>query len=60
MANYISPQEAQDNDFRNRNPNRGFDKAKRRRITHYLVDKPLGYPFPIQEEHESLLSIGGA
>jgi hypothetical protein len=62
MATYISSQEFQDseNDFRNRHPKQNFNRVKRKRITHLLVDKPLGYPFPNQEEPESLLSIGGA
>ena len=62
MASYISPQEFQENknDFRNHNSNEDLNKEKRKRIAHFLVDKPLGYPFPIEHGNESLLSIGGA
>jgi len=60
MAGYISSQEFQhsENDFNNRNSNRSFNKAKRKRITYFPVDKPINHPFPIEAEHELSISIG--
>jgi hypothetical protein len=58
MTYYTSSENFQnsENDFPNSSQN--SDKKKRKRITHFLVDKPLHYPFPIEKEHESVLSIG--
>lgn len=60
MANYTSSEESKDIEKNLHNNNQNFDKAKRKRITHFLIDQPLNHSFPIEKEHESLLSIGGA
>ena len=59
MAKYTSSQEFLDNENDFRNSNRNFEKSKRKRITYSLVEKkPFHYPYHLEKEFESLLSIG--
>jgi hypothetical protein len=47
-----------ENQFSHYNNSHFDGNKKRKRIRHYLVDRPINHPFPLAEETESAVSIG--